>query len=131
MKRILLILTLLTNNSYAQVDKYEWCQAQVSLIKKYSTLPIKDLIEIKGSIASATTVEKFSLATGSEHYPMISVIQRHQKISEDEARKAVISLLKPIWMNYMNEAIAMIGVIDELKWNQQFDKCVYNNRSAL
>ena len=131
MRYLVFSLLFFVNSTYAQVDVYQWCQAQIDMVKNLSTLPTEVLIEIKSNIAKADSAEKLSVATGKNFEPMIEIIQNHQKISEEEARKVIMSTLKPIEIKRINEAIAMQGVTEELKWNIEFDKCVESNRDSL
>jgi hypothetical protein len=131
MKYMILIFFLFTNKSYSNIDVYQWCQAQIDMVKSFSELPAEALIKIKGNIASSDSVESLGVATGNDFLPVIGMTQSHQKISESEARKVVMTMFKPMWITRINEAIAMAGIRDALKWNQLFDKCVYNNRDSL
>lgn len=132
MKKLWIIsLLILANPVTSQVDVYQWCQAQIDMVKNFSTLPDEQLIAIKSSIAKADSIEKLSIATGKDLTSMVPMIQEHQNMSETEARKVALGTFKPIEMKTINEAIAMQGVTDELKWNSQFDKCVYENRDSL
>lgn len=131
MKYLLLIILFLAQSSYSQVDVYQWCQANMESIKNLSTLPTETLVRIKGNIAKADSVEELSIVLANDFNPMIAVAQNHQNISEEEARKVVLSTLKSTEINRFNLAISMQGVIDELKWNEVFDKCVLSNRGSL
>jgi len=124
---VALIFLLLSNNSFAEVDEYQFCQVQIDSVKKFSLMSLKDLLSLKKSIALATSIEELNKFGSSDLAPMVVAIQEHQKISKKAAVQATIKLIKGLVIEQISLAINLQGIKSEKVWDLLFDKCVKNN----
>ncbi len=128
MKTLIVLITLVFSvNSLAYVDEYQWCQAQIDIIRKLSVLPLNELASLKKSIAIVASIEELNKITSKDFSPMVIVMQEHQNITQEAAEQATLTIVKGLEIDYISKAISLQGMESEKIWNLQFDKCVKDN----
>ncbi|MBB1341252.1 hypothetical protein H5158_06305 [Pseudoalteromonas sp. SR45-6] len=122
-----LIQVFLSFSSIADVDEYQWCQAQIDSIRKLSELPLNELTLLKKSIAVAASIEELNKVTSKDFSPMVIAIKNHQKVTKDVAEKTTLKLVKGLQIDSVSKAISLQGNTSEKIWSLQFDNCVKGN----
>ena len=129
MKPLFVLITVFFSfSSIADVDEYQWCQAQIDSIRKLSELPLNELTFLKKSIAVAASIEELNKVTSKDFSPMVIAIKNHQNITKGAAEKATLKLVKELEIDSISKAISLQGNTSEKIWNLQFDKCVKDNQ---
>jgi len=132
--KFIVVFILLTLSSFSVADEYQWCQLKVEAAKQYYDLPVDQLLATKSKIASSSSVESLSQATGRDYGEVVSALSK-ENVSKEKANKFVIGFMKSFEMKNISFAISMKKLhsdhdkkADDFFWNEIFDGCVEHGK---